>query len=129
MLLPLQIAARGCELAPAAEDMIRRQALKLDSFYDRIVACRVMVETPHRRHRQGARYSVRLDLTIPRGELVVRKTHVEVQTAIQEAFDAAERRVKDHARVQRRGVKASQRRGALSPASRGDGDSSRGRNP
>ena len=102
MRLPLQIAARNCHISPEEDALIRRHAQKLEAFDDRIVACRVMVETPHRHHRRGAKYVVRLDLTVPRGELVVRKTDPEVQTAIQDAFDAARRRVKDRAQVRRR---------------------------
>lgn len=110
MLLPLQIAARKCKLSPTDETLIRRQARKLDSFYDRIVACRVVVETPHRRQRQGISYNVRIDLTMPGGEFVVRRQpEREMKTAIQEAFDAAQRRLEDYARVQRGAVKTLER--------------------
>jgi cold shock CspA family protein len=55
------------------EAHIREAALKLDSFYDEIMGCRVLVETPHQHHRKGKQFHVRIDLTVPGGEIVVRR--------------------------------------------------------
>ena len=55
------------------EAHVREAALKLDSFYDEIMGCRVLVESPHQRHRKGKQYHVRIDLTVPGGELVVKR--------------------------------------------------------
>jgi ribosome-associated translation inhibitor RaiA len=74
---------------------VREKAAKLDRFSDHITSCRVMIEAPHRRHWQGTLFHVRLDLTLPGGELAVR-----------DAFDAAARQIEDHVRRQRGDVKA-----------------------
>ena len=51
-------------------------------------------------------YGVRIDLTVPGGEIVVdRKTGDTLLTAIQRAFDAAERQLRRHAQRQRGDVK------------------------
>lgn len=107
MELPLQIAVRNTEVSADVTDAIRARARKLDAFYDRIMACRVLVEVPQR-HRIGTpvAYNVRIDLTVPGGELVIkRKPRMDVLTAIQDAFDAAGRRLQDYARRQRGDVK------------------------
>jgi cold shock CspA family protein len=96
----------------AIETHIREKAEKLDSFYDRMMSCRVIVEAPHRHHRKGKLYHVRIDLTVPGGELVVnrepskRAAHKDVYVAIRDAFGATRRKLQDYGRRQRRDVKA-----------------------
>ena len=112
MQLPLQITFRYMEPSAAIEARIRERVAKLDRFYDRIMSCRVIVEAPHRHHHQGKLYHVRVDLTVPGGELVVSRepaehhAHEDVYVAIRDAFDAAQRRLADYARRQRQDVKA-----------------------
>jgi cold shock CspA family protein/ribosome-associated translation inhibitor RaiA len=109
---------------------IEQEAAKLSEFYDRIMHCRVVVELPHRHQRWGSRYHVRIDLTVPGGELVVKREpslhgsiqhtldarmakhlevkvpHRELRQAIDDAFKAMGRRLQDYARRQRGDVKA-----------------------
>jgi ribosomal subunit interface protein len=97
--------------SPAIEARIREEVAELEQFYDRIVRCRVVVEMPHRRQRQGSLYAVRIDLTVPGHELVVgrepteHQAHEDVYVAIRDAFDAAKRQLQDHARRERRETK------------------------
>ena len=111
MQVPLQISFRDMEPSAAVEDKIRERATKLDRYYERIMACRVVVEAPHRRHHQGKLFHVRVDLTVPQGELVVSRepvnhhAHEDVYVAIRDAFDAAQRRLADYARRQRGDIK------------------------
>jgi cold shock CspA family protein/ribosome-associated translation inhibitor RaiA len=107
MELPLQITAPDFPLSPAVETEIREKAAKLDAYYDRIVRCRVTVAAPVGHHRRGGPYTVRIDLTVPRAELVVnRQDDEDLAVAIREAFDAMRRRLEDYARHQRGAVKA-----------------------
>jgi cold shock CspA family protein/ribosome-associated translation inhibitor RaiA len=105
MQLPLQITARDVSLSEAAEGDIRAKAANLDTYYDGIMSCRVVVEGPVRHHRKGP-YTVRVDLTVPGAELVVdRQADEDLYVAIRDAFDAARRRLEDYARRQRGDVK------------------------
>lgn len=106
MKLPVQITTRHMSLSEAAEAAIREKAAKLDTFYDRIMSCRVLVEAPHRSQQNGVLYNVRIDLTIPGAELVVkREPHEDVYVAIRDAFAAARRQLQSHVRRQRGEVK------------------------
>jgi cold shock CspA family protein/ribosome-associated translation inhibitor RaiA len=93
----------------AIETNIREKAAKLDDFYEKIMGCRVLVEAPHRHHRKGKLYHVRIDLTLPGGEIVIDRepslhaSHKDIYVAIRDAFDAARRKLQDFAR-RRRGV-------------------------
>lgn len=125
---PLQITFRNVRKPPTAELWIRVEAAKLEEFYRRIMGCRVAIERP-RRHQEARPYHVRIDLTVPGGELVIRQEptlrtrarqtgeaeirkrlevgnqHKHLHRAIQDAFKAAGRRLQDYARRQRGDVK------------------------
>ncbi|MDH5389232.1 MAG: HPF/RaiA family ribosome-associated protein [Gammaproteobacteria bacterium] len=111
MRQPLQVNFRDIPPSDAVEAKIREKAAKLDEFYDQIMACKVMVEAPHARHHKGMLYHVRIDLTVPNGELVVNRSpkehhaHEDVYVAIRDAFNAARRKLQDFSRKQRGDVK------------------------
>ena len=104
MQLPLQITYRDVEATEAIEAEVRAEAANLERFYGRLTSCRVVVEAPHRRHRKGKIYHVRVDLTVPGAEVVVDRDpaagheHEDLHLAIRDAFRAARRRLEDHAR-------------------------------
>jgi ribosome-associated translation inhibitor RaiA len=85
---------------------------ELEKVFDRITSCRVMIEAPHQHQRKGRLFHVRVDLTVPGGELLVRRdpaehhAHKDVYVAIRDAFDAAVRQLEDHARKLRGDVKS-----------------------
>lgn len=106
MKIPLQITARNLDLPEAIKEEIRKKAEKLDKYYDQIMHCRVVVEVPHRHHREGILYNVRIDMTVPGAELIVkREPSEELEVAVRDAFDAARRKLEDFARKQRGAVK------------------------
>lgn len=111
MQLPLQVTFRGMPRSEAVEAKIRERAGKLDTFHGRIMGCHVVVESPHRHHHKGRSYVVRIDFTVPGGEVIVNRdtgavnAHEDVYVAIRDAFNAASRRLEDYARKQRGKVK------------------------
>ncbi len=131
MKIPLQITFRNMPPSNAIEENIREKAAKLDSLFDGIMSCRVIVEAPHRHHHKGKAYEVRIDMTVPGGELVVNRApkrldaaksvspeelekvlteshepskhaaHEDVYVTIRDAFNAAGRKLQDYARRRR----------------------------
>jgi cold shock CspA family protein len=103
-----QITFKEVPSSPAVEECIREHAAELAQFHDGVVRCRVVVERPHRNHRQGNLYAVRIDLTIPGHEIVVgrepsqHQAHEDVYVAIRDAFEAAKRQLQDHVGRDRR---------------------------
>jgi ribosomal subunit interface protein len=112
MQQPIQITFRNLERSPAIEAKVLERAAKLDEFYERIMSCRVVIEELHRHHRHGNHYQVRVDLTVPGGELVATRepdehhAYTDVYVAIRDAFDAIRRQLEDYARRQRSDVKS-----------------------
>jgi ribosomal subunit interface protein len=122
MQLPLQITFKNMDASPAVEAAVREHADRLDTFFDRITSCRVVVEAPHRHERKGKLYEVRIDLTVPGREIAVahsgprNQAHEDVYIAIRDAFNAAGRMLEDHARRARGNVKHNRARSARPPA-------------
>lgn len=102
----LQITARDIELSDWIRDEITRKADKLDEFYDRIIWCRVVVEVPHRRRREGVLYNVRIFMLVPGSELMVeREPNEDFPAALRDAFNAAYRQLEDFSQRHRGEVK------------------------
>jgi ribosomal subunit interface protein len=109
--IPLQVTFRSMPPSEAIESDIREKAERLEQFYDNITSCRVVVEAPHRRRQKGKLYHVRVGMTVPGSELVVKRepaqhaAHEDIYVAIRDAFDAAKRELQDYARRRRSQVK------------------------
>jgi ribosomal subunit interface protein len=104
VLVPLHVTFRGLSPSTALETHVRRRAAKLDRFFARITACRVVVELAHRHRRHGKQYRVSIDMAVPRSELAVGRAPAEdrdfedAHAAVDDAFDDAERRLEDWSR-------------------------------
>ena len=111
MQRPLQISFRGVEHSDFIEGRVRQKAEDLERYAGDIQSCHVTIDAPHHHHHQGAIYSVRLDIRVPDGDLVINKerrahhAHEDVYVAIRDAFDAATRQLEDRARRRRGKVK------------------------
>ena len=111
MQIPLQITFQDMDPSPFVEAKIREKAQKLEHYHDRIMACRVVVEPLGQHHHHGNLYQVRIDITVPGGEIVVSRdsglnhAHEDIYVAIRDAFKAARRQLEDHLRRTRRKVK------------------------
>jgi ribosomal subunit interface protein len=106
----VQVTFRKIPRSDAVEAYVLEKASKLDRLSDRITSCQVAIESPHRHQQTGREYRVRIDLAVPGAELVASHAPEEacqdVYAAIDRAFDAAVRQLKDHVQRQRGDVKA-----------------------
>jgi ribosomal subunit interface protein len=104
MSSPLQITFRQMSASPFLRTRIEERANRLLKLYERIVDCRVVVEAPHRHHHKGKPYTIAVELTVPGATLACdrnpRKNHAheDIYVALHDAFDAAERQLRDYLR-------------------------------
>jgi len=129
MILPLQISFRNMDRSEAVEARVREEVAKLETFYSPIMRCRVVIELPHKHQKKGDLYHVRIDITVPGAELVVKRepslhaslrqvdtekrsksyeaqaAHKDVYVVIRDAFREARRQLQDYARRVRGQVK------------------------
>ena len=136
MAIPVKITFRNMAASPAIEKQVFAKAAKLESFCERIISCRVIVEAPHRHHHKGKAFQVRIDLSVPGKDIFINRApkrlsavklaeartsekdlvenhepskhgaHTDVYVAIRDAFNAAGRKLQDYMRRQSGAVKA-----------------------
>ncbi len=111
MKSPLQIVFRNMKRSPWAEELILKRVSKLDSLYDQIISCRVVVEIPHKHHQQGNFFLVRIKIAVPGKEIIVNQesrehnAYEDIHAAFKDAFDSAKRQLEDYVRLKRGDVK------------------------
>jgi hypothetical protein len=122
MSLRVQITYRGLPRSDALSGLIRKEAAKLDKFFDGIVSCRVLVERQSGHHRTGSPFHVRLNIAVPGAELAIatepslrnpplddepkriRKSdeidaiYKDPELTVRDAFRRAKRRLQEYAR-------------------------------
>lgn len=110
----LEIAFHNMDPQPELDAYIRERAEKLEKLFDRMVGMRVAVENQHRQHRTGNIYDVHIELMVPGNDIVVsrqpkkakeRYANPYARTSIRDAFEAAERQLKEYKQKLRNDVK------------------------
>lgn len=101
--------------SPAVRSRIDTLVEGLERSEPRLIRCRVLIDSPHRHQRVGRRYHVRIELTVPgRRNLVINRepskfhppaAHEELTVALQDAFEAARRKLEEGVRLRRGLVK------------------------
>ncbi len=91
----VQLTFRDIPHSDSVAAHVEKRAQKLETFFDRMIRCHVVVEAPHRHSRHGKRYHVRIDMRVPGKELVVSKnlddSKEDLHAAVDDAFADAER--------------------------------------
>lgn len=104
--MQVHLLFRDMEPSPAVEERVRERAGRLERYFDRITACRVVIESPHHHHHKGKQFRVRIDLTVPDHNIIVDgraddAAHEDVYVAIRDAFDTARRELEEWVRRRR----------------------------
>ncbi|MEC8587309.1 MAG: ribosome-associated translation inhibitor RaiA [Pseudomonadota bacterium] len=95
-----QIVFHNIEQSTSISDAVNKRISKLQRFCDRILAGRVVLDSPHNNHHKGKVYSVGLEIHTPSKEVRVNQeqhdnhAHEDLYVAIRDAFNAAERQLK-----------------------------------
>lgn len=104
MNIPFQITFRGMKHSGAIESVVRKRAARLERFCDRITACHVIIDLPHRHHHRGNHFAVRIEIAKPTGDVSVTRdpslddSHKDMAAVIRDAFDAAVRQLDNRER-------------------------------
>ena len=111
MNAPPHIVWKGFPVSPALEAAVHAELAQLDALFPRITACRVVLDQPHRHHRHGRHFGVKVELTVPGKVLVASRDPVDHDTALDpyvalsEAFAAVRRQLDDYRHIQQGRVK------------------------
>jgi cold shock CspA family protein/ribosome-associated translation inhibitor RaiA len=105
MQVPLQIAFEHIGHSDALEAAVRKEAQRIERFYDRITSARVVIARPQHRHHRGDTYCVRIHIAVPAGKHIdvtrdpaMTGRHEDIHVTIRDAFDAAGQQLQDQVR-------------------------------
>lgn len=103
MIIPLELTFQGFDSSDAVRADVEKRVEKLERFFSEITSCRVVLEAAHKSQHQTRHYQVHIDITVPGKELVAssdpkpeENEHDDLYIAIRDAFEAAERQLKDY---------------------------------
>jgi hypothetical protein len=123
------ITVRGGERTAELESTVEGYLAKLTRYCPTLIGARVLVEPAAKRHRNGNRYHVRIELSLPGEDVVVTRNdglrpavragasprarkqdelapdYRQAKVAIREAFEVARRRLQDVTRRRRGATK------------------------
>lgn len=108
MKCPMQITFKGLAHSDALEETARAAAEVLETRAASVVGCRLLIEAPRGNHRKGGAVHVRLDVTVPRREVVASEEvahapgHDDVHAAVRHVFHTVERQLSEDAHAQRK---------------------------
>src|SRR5581483_5361414 len=113
MDIPLELAFHNMEPSDALKQAVQEHVAKLETFYDHIIGCRVVIEIPHKSHRVASNApDVHVVLRVPGREIVVTredsgngKASVNGYAVLNEAFQAVQQQLKDYRRIRHGEVK------------------------
>jgi ribosomal subunit interface protein len=107
MYFPVQITIRDIPPTDSITAHIKKKCEKLQHYFDRITACRIIVSLPQKNQHQGKLYNVRIELSVPKEEITVTRIKDEnLFVAIRQAFSAATRRLRNYVRKLRGDIKS-----------------------
>ena len=116
MAVPVQVSFQQMAPSPALRARIRELAARLERFSPNILRCRIRVERPAQHKQQGALHQIRIDISVPDEQIVVRHNHPfdhaheDAYVAVRDAFNAARRQLENYERRRRGEIK---RRGGI----------------
>ena len=102
MTRSVRITYHGLDRSPAVDEVIHERAEKLFELYDRISSCRVVVESPHRRHTKGNVFVVHVELHVPGDVIVVSRDHEDnarhedLTRTVRDTFQIAVRKLRHY---------------------------------
>lgn len=101
MNTPVQISFHNLPHSTVIETGIHEAVSRLEAIYDRIMSCRVIIDQPHRHHKEGNHFQVRIDVKVPGRELVIKRepganlAYSELDAVIHEAFDEMQQQLEE----------------------------------
>lgn len=104
MKTPLELSFQNIEPSEAIKARVEERVERLHRFFREIISCQVSIEAPVKTQFNSRFYALHIVISVPGQELVVSPAarpelhnHEDIYVAIRDAFNIAERQLKDFA--------------------------------
>lgn len=114
MRIPLEISYHGLSRSESLEQMIRKDAAKLEKVCDDLISCRIGVKLNQKSQNTANPYKIRIEMRFPPNKTVVvthksgiKEAADDLPSAVKNAFKSAQRRLKKMVEKQQGIVKSA----------------------
>lgn len=113
-MIPFQITFLDFAESDAVWLAIQNRIEKLEHFFDRIERCEVAISLPHRHRTRARLFHLQIRIFFPGNDIIIthnpskNEAHRDVYVAIRDSFNAAERLLREKAKLLRGRAKAHQ---------------------
>lgn len=102
----VDVVYRDLDASAALNEIITKKAEKLTRFSDQIMHSRVVLDAPHNHKHKGKQYRASIELDIKGQPVTIAQDDESIHVAVRDAFNTAERKVKQLTERQRQGRQA-----------------------
>ncbi|HEY6528551.1 MAG TPA: HPF/RaiA family ribosome-associated protein [Cellvibrionaceae bacterium] len=89
------VVYRDFDSSPALTSIIEKRLEKLGRFSDSIMSTRVVLESPHNHKHKGKMFRACIEMAVKGSPVTVTHDDPSVHVAVRDAFQAAERKIKE----------------------------------
>lgn len=97
----IDVVYRDIDSSALLNQIISKKLDKLNRFTDQIVHSRVVLDTPHKHKRKGKQFRASIEIDIKGNPIAVTQDHESIHIAVRDAFNTAERKIKQLSTKQR----------------------------
>ena len=111
-MIPFQITFHDFPESDAVWMATQKRIEKLEHFFNRIIRCEVVLSCPHRHRHADRLYHVLIKIDIPGENIIINhnhpqdEAHRDIYVSIRDAFNAADRILKERVNKMRNNVKS-----------------------
>jgi ribosomal subunit interface protein len=97
----VDVVYRDLEASSALNEVISKKLEKLNRYSDQILHSRVVLDTPHNHKHKGKQFRASIEIDIKGHPIAVTQDSENIHLAVRDAFNTAERKVKQISARQR----------------------------
>ena len=97
----VDVVYRDLESSSALTHTISKKIEKLNRYTDQIVHSRVVLDTPHNHKHKGKQFRASIEIDINGSAIAVTQDNESIHSAVRDAFNNAERKIKQLSARQR----------------------------
>ena len=97
----VDVVYRDLDISVLLNEVISKKLEKLNRFTDQIVHSRVVLDTPHNHKHKGKQFRASIEIDMIGRPIAVTQDHESIHIAVRNAFNTAERKIKQLSARQR----------------------------
>jgi ribosomal subunit interface protein len=91
----VDVLYRDLEFSASLNEVISKKIEKLNRYSDQIIHSRVVLDTPHNHKHKGKQFRASIEIDIKGRPIAVTQDNESIHLAVRDAFNSAERKVKE----------------------------------